>query len=199
MKLSKVFINGVLNENPRFRLVLGMCPTLALTTAAINGIGMGLATTFVLVGSNLAISLLKNFIPSKVRIPAYVVIIATFVTIVDMIMQAFVPALYESLGIYIPLIVVNCIILARAESFASKNSLLPSIIDGLGMGAGFTVALLLLGSIREILGSGSWFGIPVVSEGFSPAVIMILPPGGFITLGLVLGLLNKLTGKTEQP
>jgi electron transport complex protein RnfE len=116
-----------------------------------------------------------------------------------MIMQAFVPALYESLGIYIPLIVVNCIILARAESFASKNSLLPSIIDGLGMGAGFTVALLLLGSIREILGSGSWFGIPVVSEGFSPAVIMILPPGGFITLGLVLGLLNKLTGKTEQP
>ncbi|MGI6189590.1 MAG: electron transport complex subunit E [Clostridiales bacterium] len=199
MKLSKVFINGVLNENPTFRLVLGMCPTLALTTAAINGIGMGLATTFVLVGSNLAISLLKNFIPSKVRIPAYVVIIATFVTIVDMIMQAFVPALYESLGIYIPLIVVNCIILARAESFASKNSLLPSIIDGLGMGAGFTVALLLLGSIREILGSGSWFGIPVVSEGFSPAVIMILPPGGFITLGLVLGLLNKLTGKTEQP
>jgi electron transport complex protein RnfE len=189
----------VLNENPTFRLVLGMCPTLALTTAAINGIGMGLATTFVLVGSNLAISLLKNFIPSKVRIPAYVVIIATFVTIVDMIMQAFVPALYESLGIYIPLIVVNCIILARAESFASKNSLLPSIIDGLGMGAGFTVALLLLGSIREILGSGSWFGIPVVSEGFSPAVIMILPPGGFITLGLVLGLLNKLTGKTEQP
>jgi electron transport complex protein RnfE len=199
MKLSKVFINGVLNENPTFRLVLGMCTTLALTTAAINGIGMGLATTFVLVGSNLAISLLKNFIPSKVRIPAYVVIIATFVTIVDMIMQAFVPALYESLGIYIPLIVVNCIILARAESFASKNSLLPSIIDGLGMGAGFTVALLLLGSIREILGSGSWFGIPVVSEGFSPAVIMILPPGGFITLGLVLGLLNKLTGKTEQP
>lgn len=199
MKLSKVFINGVLNENPTFRLVLGMCPTLALTTAAINGIGMGLATTFVLVGSNLAISLLKNFIPSKVRIPAYVVIIATFVTIVDMIMQAFVPALYESLGIYIPLIVVNCIILARAESFASKNSLLPSIIDGLGMGAGFTVALLLLGSIREILGSGSWFGIPVVSEGFSPAVIMILPPGGFITLGLVLGLLNKLIGKTEQP
>ena len=199
MKLSKVFINGVLNENPTFRLVLGMCPTLALTTAAINGIGMGLATTFVLVGSNLAISLLKNFIPSKVRIPAYVVIIATFVTIVDMIMQAIVPALYESLGIYIPLIVVNCIILARAESFASKNSLLPSIIDGLGMGAGFTVALLLLGSIREILGSGSWFGIPVVSEGFSPAVIMILPPGGFITLGLVLGLLNKLTGKTEQP
>ena len=199
MKLSKVFINGVLNENPTFRLVLGMCPTLALTTAAINGIGMGLATTFVLVVSNLEISLLKNFIPSKVRIPAYVVIIATFVTIVDMIMQAFVPALYESLGIYIPLIVVNCIILARAESFASKNSLLPSIIDGLGMGAGFTVALLLLGSIREILGSGSWFGIPVVSEGFSPAVIMILPPGGFITLGLVLGLLNKLTGKTEQP
>ncbi|NLO83622.1 MAG: electron transport complex subunit E [Clostridiales bacterium] len=197
MKLSKVFINGILNENPTFRLVLGMCPTLALTTAAINGIGMGLATTFVLVGSNLVICLLKDFIPSKVRIPAYVVIIATFVTIVDMIMQAFVPALYESLGIYIPLIVVNCIILARAESFASKNSVLPSIVDGLGMGAGFTLALLLLGSIREILGAGTWFGMPV-APGFSPAVIMILPPGGFITLGLVLGLLNKLTGKTEQ-
>ena len=198
MKISKVFFNGVLKENPTFRLVLGMCPTLALTTAAINGIGMGLATTFVLVGSNLVICLLKNFIPSKVRIPAYVVIIATFVTIVDMVMQAFVPALYESLGIYIPLIVVNCIILARAESFASKNSILPSIVDGLSMGIGFTLALLLLGSIREILGAGTWFGMPVVPGSFNPAVIMILPPGGFITLGLVLGLLNKLTGETEQ-
>lgn len=193
----KVFFNGVLNENPTFRMVLGMCPTLALTTAAINGIGMGLATTFVLVGSNLVISLLKNFIPQKIRIPAFVVVIATFVTVVSMIMQAFLPELNKSLGIYIPLIVVNCIILARAESFASKNSVLLSIIDGLGMGIGFTLALLLLGSIREILGSGTWFGMPVFSDGFSPAVIMILPPGGFITLGLVLGLLNKLTGRTE--
>ncbi len=197
MKAVKVFFNGVLNENPTFRMVLGMCPTLALTTAAINGIGMGLATTFVLVGSNLVISLLKNFVPQKIRIPAFVVVIATFVTVVSMIMQAFLPELNKSLGIYIPLIVVNCIILARAESFASKNSVLLSIIDGLGMGIGFTLALLLLGSIREIVGAGTWFGMPVFSDGFSPAVIMILPPGGFITLGLVLGLLNKLTGRAE--
>lgn len=197
MKALKVFFNGVLNENPTFRMVLGMCPTLALTTAAINGIGMGLATTFVLVGSNLVISLLKSFIPQKIRIPAFVVVIATFVTVVSMIMQAFLPELNKSLGIYIPLIVVNCIILARAESFASKNSVLLSIMDGLGIGIGFTLALLLLGSIREILGAGTWFGMPVFSDGFSPAVIMILPPGGFITLGLVLGLLNKLTGRDE--
>lgn len=197
MKSLKVFVNGVLNENPTFRMVLGMCPTLALTTAAINSIGMGLATTFVLVGSNLVISLLKNFIPQKIRIPAFVVVIATFVTVVSMIMQAFLPALNKSLGIYIPLIVVNCIILARAEAFASKNSVFLSIIDGLGMGVGFTLALLLLGSIREILGAGTWFGMPVLSKGFSPAVIMILPPGGFITLGVVLGLLNKLTGRAE--
>ncbi|MFO7154021.1 MAG: electron transport complex subunit E [Caldicoprobacter oshimai] len=197
MKALKVFFNGVLNENPTFRMVLGMCPTLALTTAAINGIGMGLATTFVLVGSNLVISLLKSFIPQKIRIPAFVVVIATFVTVVSMIMQAFLPELNKSLGIYIPLIVVNCIILARAESFASKNSVLLSIMDGLGIGIGFTLALLLLGSIREILGAGTWFGMPVFSDGFSPAVIMILPPGGFITLGLVLGLLNKLTGRAE--
>ncbi|MCM8901090.1 electron transport complex subunit E [Caldicoprobacter algeriensis] len=197
MKALKVFFNGVLNENPTFRMVLGMCPTLALTTAAINGIGMGLATTFVLVGSNLVISLLKSFIPQKIRIPAFVVVIATFVTVVSMIMQAFLPELNKSLGIYIPLIVVNCIILARAESFASKNSVFLSITDGLGMGVGFTLALLLLGSIREILGAGTWFGMPVFSDGFSPAVIMILPPGGFITLGLVLGLLNKLTGRAE--
>ncbi|MFS8500685.1 MAG: electron transport complex subunit E [Caldicoprobacter sp.] len=196
-KALSVFFNGVINENPTFRMVLGMCPTLALTTAAINGIGMGLATTFVLIGSNLVISLLKNFIPQKIRIPAFVVVIATFVTVVSMIMQAFLPELNESLGIYIPLIVVNCIILARAESFASKNSALLSVVDGLGMGVGFTLALLLLGSIREILGAGTWFGMPVFPESFSPAVIMILPPGGFITLGLVLGLLNKLTGRTE--
>jgi electron transport complex protein RnfE len=197
MKLSKVFTNGIINENPTFRLVLGMCPTLAVTTAAINGIGMGLATTFVLIGSNLVVSLLKNYIPSKIRIPAFVVVIATFVTVVSMFMEAYVPELYKSLGIFIPLIVVNCIILARAEAFASKNSILPSMIDGLGMGLGFTLALLILGSIREILGAGTWFGMPVFSEGFQPAVIMILPPGGFLTLGLLLGLINKLTGKTE--
>lgn len=197
MKLSKVFTNGIINENPTFRLVLGMCPTLAVTTAAINGIGMGLATTFVLIGSNLVVSLLKNYIPSKIRIPAFVVVIATFVTVVSMFMEAYVPELYKSLGIFIPLIVVNCIILARAEAFASKNSIFPSMIDGLGMGLGFTLALLILGSIREILGAGTWFGMPVFSEGFQPAIIMILPPGGFLTLGLLLGLINKLTGKTE--
>ncbi|MBM7581735.1 electron transport complex protein RnfE [Caldicoprobacter guelmensis] len=197
MKALKVFFNGVLNENPTFRMVLGMCPTLALTTAAINGIGMGLATTFVLVGSNLVISLLKSFISQKIRIPAFVVVIATFVTVVSMVMQAFLPELNKSLGIYIPLIVVNCIILARAEAFASKNSVLLSIMDGLGIGIGFTLALLLLGSIREIVGAGTWFGVPLFSDSFSPAVIMILPPGGFITLGLVLGLLNKLTGRAE--
>jgi electron transport complex protein RnfE len=197
MRSLKVFFNGVLNENPVFRLVLGMCPALAVTTTAINGIGMGLATTFVVVGSNLVISLLKNFIPQKVRIPSFIVVIATFVTVASMVMQAYVPALYESLGIFIPLIVVNCIVLARAEAFASKNSVIMSIIDGLGMGAGFTLALFLLGSIREILGAGTWLEMPVLSKGFTPAVIMILPPGGFITLGLLMGLLNKLTGKTE--
>lgn len=197
MKLFKVFMNGIISENPTFRLVLGMCPTLALTTAAVNGIGMGLATTFVLVGSNLFISLLRNFIPSKVRIPAYVVIIATFVTVVAMFMEAYFPDLYASLGLYIPLIVVNCIILARAESFASKNSPVASIFDGLGMGLGFTLALTLLGTIREILGAGTWFGMRVIPSFIEPAIIMILPPGAFFTLGLLLGALNKLTAKAE--
>ncbi len=195
MKLSRVFVNGILNENPTFRLVLGMCPTLAVSTAAINGIGMGLAATFVLVGSNLVVSLLKDFVPSKVRIPAFVVIIATFVTMVQMFMKAFAPDLDRALGIFIPLIVVNCIILARAEAFAFKNSPVASMMDGLGMGLGFTLSLTLLGSIRELLGNGSIFGFPVMGAGYEPALIMVLAPGGFLTLGLVLALINKLSMK----
>lgn len=198
MKLSKVFFNGILNENPTFRLVLGMCPTLAVTTSVSSGIGMGIATIVVLFGSNLVTSLLRNFIPSKVRIPAYIVIVATFVTIVGMVMQAFFPEIYQALGIFIPLIVVNCIVLARIEIFASKNPVTASVMDALGMGAGFTLALLLLASIREILGSGSWFGFNVAGALFEPAIIMLLPPGAFIALGLMMALLNKFTGRVEE-
>jgi len=197
MKLLKIIKNGIITENPTFRLVLGMCPTLAVTTAAANGIGMGLATAFVLVFSNLVVALIKDFVPKQVRIPAYIVVAATFVTVVDMIMEAYVPALYESLGLFIPLIVVNCIILGRAEAFASKNTPLASVADGLGMGLGFTLSLTLLGIIRELLGAGTIFGVRVMPQAFNPAVIMILPPGAFITLGLLLGLLNKFTAKTE--
>ena len=198
MKLSKVFFNGILNENPTFRLVLGMCPTLAVTTSVASGIGMGIATIFVLFGSNLVTSLLRNFIPSKVRIPAYIVIVATFVTIVGMLMQAFFPDIYQALGIFIPLIVVNCIVLARIEVFASKNPVAASVMDALGMGAGFTLALILLASIREILGSGSWLGFNVAGALFEPAIIMLLPPGAFIALGLMMALLNKFTGRVEE-
>lgn len=208
MKSKEILSNGIIRENPIFRLVLGMCPTLALTTAAINGLGMGVAVIFVLSLSNLAISLLKDYIPEKVRIPAYVVVIASFVTIVDMLMHAFTPALYDALGLFIPLIVVNCIILARAESFASKNKPFHSFMDGIGMGIGFTLALTLLGMIRELLGLGSIFGIKLLGEGsilslslftsFKPAIIMILPPGAFFTLGLVLALINKITEKKES-
>lgn len=208
MKAKDILSNGIIRENPIFRLVLGMCPTLAVTTAAINGLGMGVAVIFVLSLSNLVISLLKDYIPEKVRIPAYVVVIASFVTIVDMLMHAFTPALYDALGLYIPLIVVNCIILARAESFASKNKPFHSFMDGIGMGIGFTLALTLLGMIRELLGLGSIFGIKLLGEGsilslslftsFKPAIIMILPPGAFFTLGLVLALINKITEKKES-
>lgn len=186
----KEFKKGLIKENPTFSLLLGMCPTLAVTTAAVNGLGMGLAVTVVLAASNLLISLLRNLVPSKIRIPVYVVIIATFVTIVDMVMAAFVPDLHEVLGLFIPLIVVNCIILQRAEAFASKNGPLESIADGLGMGLGFTGALTLLGSIREIIGAGSWFGKPLFGPSFQPMLIMVLPPGAFMTLGLLIGFLN---------
>jgi electron transport complex protein RnfE len=195
MKIGKTFLNGIIHENPIFMQLLGMCPTLAVTTSAINGIGMGLATTSVLVGSNIAISLLKKFIPSKIRIPAFVVVIATFVTIVGLLMKAFMPALDQALGLFIPLIVVNCIILARAEAFASKNSALSSAVDGIGMGLGFTIALTILGTIRELLGAGAIFGKLVLGATYQPALIMILPPGAFLTLGLLLALINWVSSK----
>jgi electron transport complex protein RnfE len=193
MKAIKTLTNGLIKENPTFRLVLGTCPTLAITTSAINGIGMGLATTAVLIGSNAAISLTRKVIPDKVRIPAFVTIIAGFVTIVQMLLKAYVPALDKALGIYIPLIVVNCIILARAEMFASKNSVGLSILDGIGMGLGFTMALLVMGTIRELLGNGTLFGVKVTADLFDPAIIMILPPGGFLAFGITIGLLNRFT------
>ncbi|MBC8537809.1 electron transport complex subunit E [Christensenellaceae bacterium NSJ-63] len=192
---GKIIKNGIIDENPTFRLVLGMCPTLAVTTAVSNALGMGAAATFVLICSNMVIALLRNFIPAKVRIPAYVVIIAAFVTIVQLLMKAFLPALDSALGIFIPLIVVNCIILGRAEAFASKNQVVPSILDGLGMGIGFTLALTLIATIREILGNGTFLGISLFGPGYPPALIMILAPGGFITLGLLLGLINKIMKK----
>jgi electron transport complex protein RnfE len=188
----KYFTNGLLKENPTFVIVLGTCPTLAVTTAAVNGLGMGAATTFVLVFSNLFIALLKNFIPDKVRIAAFIVVIATFVTIVDLVMKAYTPDLYKALGIFIPLIVVNCIILGRAEAFAQKNRVLPSILDGLGMGLGFTIALTLMGSIREVLGNGSLFNIRLLSENTTTILIFILPPGAFVTYGLLIAIVNRI-------
>jgi len=190
-----VFLNGVLNENPTFRLVLGVCPTLASTTSATNSIGMGLAATFVLVGSNIVISMLRNMIPDKVRIPAYIVVISTFVTIVQMLIQAFVPSLYEALGLFIPLIVVNCIILARAEAFAGKSSVFLSAADGFGMGLGFTGALLLIGAVRELLGNGTLFGNNILGGGFEPMLLAVMAPGGFILFGLILGIVNAITDR----
>jgi len=193
MKAIETLKNGILKENPVFRLVLGTCPTLAVTTSARNGIGMGLAATAVLVGSNLVISLLRKVIPDKVRIPAYITIISGFVTIIQMLLKAYLPELDKELGIFIPLIVVNCIILARAEMFASKNNAVLSVLDGIGMGIGFTFALLTIGSVRELLGAGTWFGITVTKNLFEPALIMILPPGGFLVFGIIMGLINKFT------
>ena len=187
-----VFLNGLIWENPTFTLMLGMCPTLAITTAASNGIGMGLATTFVLVCSNLFISLLRNIIPEKVRIPAFIVVIASFVTILEMLLKAYLPDLSESLGMYIPLIVVNCIIFARAEAFAFKNDPVSSVADGLGMGLGFTCAITILSCIREVLGSGTVFGMQVMPEAYQPMGIMLNVPGGFVTLGLLLALVNAI-------
>jgi len=192
MSQLKYFTNGLFKENPTFVLVLGTCPTLAVTTAAINGIGMGAATTFVLVFSNLMIAALKNLIPSKVRIAAFIVIIATFVTIVDLVMKAYTPDLYATLGIFIPLIVVNCIILGRAEAFAQKSNIVPAILDGLGMGIGFTLAITLMGSIREILGNGSIFNIKLVAEDANTILIFILPPGAFITYGYLIAIMNRM-------
>lgn len=196
--LFGVFMNGVITENPTFRLVLGTCPTIAVTTSASNGIGMGLAATFVLVGSNLVISLLRNIIPDKVRIPAFIVVICTFVTMVQMLMQAFLPSLYDALGLFIPLIVVNCIILARAEAFASKNGVLASAMDGIGMGLGFTLALMLIGSIRELIGNGSIFGQALLGASYEPMLLLVLAPGAFITFGLLLGIINAITARSAK-
>ncbi len=190
----KTLTNGILKENPTFALVLGMCPTLATTTSAINGMSMGLATLFVLVCSNVVISLLKNLIPDKVRIPAFIVVIATFVTMVQLVMQAYLPAIYDVLGLFIPLIVVNCIVLGRAEAFAAKNSVGLSALDGLGMGLGFTLSLTVLGVIREFLGAGTVFGFQIYSSHFA-ALIFVLAPGAFICLAYLMAAVNKLQKK----
>ena len=195
---SKILTNGIITSNPVFRLVLGTCPTLAVTTSAFNGLGMGLAATLVLICSNALVSLLRKVIPDKVRIPCFVLIIATFVTLVEMLLKRFVPALYSALGIYLPLIVVNCIILARAEAFASTNTVGDSILDGLGMGLGFTAALILLGSIRELLGNGTIFGATVMPAGYQPMAIMLQVPGGFVTMGLLLVAVNALRKMAEK-
>lgn len=193
MNKSKIIFNGIIKENPTFALVLGMCPTLGTTTSAINGLGMGVATLCVLVLSNIVISAVARFIPSKVRIPAYIVIISTFVTIVQLLMQAYLPSLYETLGLFIPLIVVNCIVLGRAEAFANKNSVADSACDGLGIGLGFTLSLTIIGLIREILGSGSAFGFKFI-EG-DGILAFVLAPGAFIVLGYLMVLFNKLIAK----
>lgn len=191
MNNLKVFLNGLVKENPTFVLLLGMCPTLGTTSSAINGMSMGLATTFVLICSNIVIALLKNVIPDKVRIPGYVVIIASFVTLLQMVMQAYLPALYASLGLFIPLIVVNCIILGRAEAFAAKNGAIPSLFDGLGIGLGFTWALTLLGAVRELLGTGSLFGFTVLPSSTN-MLVFVLAPGAFIVLGYLIAIVNKI-------
>ena len=191
----KVLTNGILKENPTFVLVLGMCPTLATTTSAINGMSMGLATMFVLICSNVVISLLKNLIPDKVRIPAFIVVIATFVTLVQLLMQAYLPAIYDGLGLFIPLIVVNCIVLGRAEAFAAKNTVGLSALDGLGMGLGFTLSLTVLGIIREFLGAGTIFGLTIYSSQFA-ALIFVLAPGAFICLAYLMAAVNKLQKKS---
>jgi len=190
--------NGIITENPIFVLMLGMCPTLAVTTSAINGIGMGLSTTVVLVMSNMLISMLRKVIPDSVRMPAFIVVVASFVTIVQFLMEGFTPSLYDSLGIYIPLIVVNCIILGRAESYASKNPVLPSIFDGLGMGLGFTVALTILGAFRELLGAGQIFGMQVMPSAYEPITIFILAPGAFFVLACLVAIQNKVKSKKPK-
>lgn len=190
------FTKGLLKENPILVLLLGACPTLAVTSSAINGLGMGLATTFVLLMSNVFISMIKGFVPDKVRIPAFIVVIASFVTIVDLLMQGYTPALSKQLGIFIPLIVVNCIVLGRAEAFAAKNNILSSMIDGLGMGLGFTMALVVLGGIREMIGAGSIFGFKFIPESADGILVFILAPGAFITLGFLIAILKKINKPT---
>jgi electron transport complex protein RnfE len=198
MSIIGEFTKGFYRENPTFRIVLGLCPVLAVTTAVTNGVGMGVATTLVLVSSNFIISLVRNLIPGNIRLPVFIVIAATFVCIVEMLMQAYSPALYKALGIFVPLIVVNCIILGRAEAFACKNPVLNSIADGLGMGLGFTINLVIVSTIRELIGNGTWYGFPVISGGYQPVLAMVLAPGAFLTLGLLLGISNWLNMRTSN-
>lgn len=196
-ELKRIFMNGIFDENPTFRLALGMCPTLAITYRASNGVGMGLATTFVLVFSNMVISLLRRVIPERIRIPMFIIIIAAFVTIVEMVMHAFLPELYDTLGVFISLIVVNCIIFARAEAFAFKNPPLKSAVDGLGMGLGFTLAITIVAAIRELLGSGTVFGRQLMPPGYEPMAFAVSPAGGFVILGLALAAVNRITRRGE--
>ncbi len=189
-----IILNGIIRENPTFVLVLGMCPTLGTTTSAFNALGMGLATAFVLIGANMVIAAIKNLIPDKVRIPSFIVVIATFVTIVQMTMEAYVPALYKSLGVYIPLIVVNCIILGRAEAFAAKNNVIRSMFDGIGIGLGFTISLTVIGAVREFLGSGAIFGFPLYPSNFGP-LLFVLAPGAFLVLAYLMLLFNRFVKK----
>ena len=195
-KLS-ILTKGIIKENPTFVLILGMCPTLGTTTSAVNGLGMGVATMFVLIMSNIVISLIKNLVPGKVRIPAFIVVIASFVTVIELLMKAYVPSLYETLGVFIPLIVVNCIILGRAEAFASKNGVLDSALDGVGIGLGFTLSLTLLGAVRELLGTGAIFGQQLFNAD-DGILIFVLAPGAFIALGYLMVIFNKLTAKLNK-
>ncbi len=195
--MIRQFTKGIFQRNPVFVLLLGLCPTLAVSTSVVNAIGMGAAATFVLVFSNLIVSLIRNLVPNKIRIPCYIVVIATFVTLVELALEAYLPDLNASLGLFVPLIVVNCIILGRAEAFASRNRPLVSVADGLGMGVGFTLALTVLGTIREVSGSNSLFGLELI-PGFSPAMVMILPPGAFLTIGLLLGLFALFRSRREK-
>ncbi|HKJ29575.1 MAG: electron transport complex subunit E [Desulfuromonadales bacterium] len=197
MTLSREFRKGLWRENAVFRLLLGLCPALAVTTSAENGLGMGLATTFVLVCSNIVVSLLRKVIPPKVRIPSFIVVIASFVTVVQLCMEAYFYDLYKALGIFIPLIVVNCLILGRAEAFASKNRLVPAVVDGVGMGLGFTLALFVLGAVRELFGSGTLLGYSVFGEAYQPLILMILPPGAFIAMGLLLAGMNLFDARKQ--
>jgi len=195
--LFKEFFKGIGSENPTFRLVLGLCPTLAVSTSVINGMGMGIAATFVLIGSNIIISLVRKFIPDQIRIPCFIVIIATFVTIVELMMKAYAPELSRSLGIFVPLIVVNCMVLGRAEAFASKKGVFVSILDALGMGAGFTLGLLLISAIRELLGNGTLFGF-LILKGFEPVLYLVLAPGALLVIGLLIGGINFLSAKRRS-
>lgn len=198
LNMRKEFVKGFFRENPVFVLLLGMCPTLGVTSSAINGLGMGLATTAVLLGSNVVVALVKDLIPDKVRIPAFIVIIASFVTIIDLTMAAYLPALHAQLGLFIPLIVVNCIILGRAEAFASKNGILTSVVDAISMGLGFAFALTLLGATREVLGAGALFGLPIPWLNANPILIFIMPPGAFIALGFLIAGVNTLRARAEK-